>query len=115
WQRNSLGSAANEGATGNRFNASYIGQSADRKVGYSIGYSHSDTPIQENQVGLYEPWKTDARPGLPAGTWASDGIKALRRTGYTKRDGVMGTLELRPNDAWISTFDLFHSRAEQEN
>ncbi|TLX20840.1 TonB-dependent receptor [Thermomonas fusca] len=115
WQRNSLGSAANQGATGNRFNASYIGQSASRTVGYSIGYSHSDTPIQENQVGLYEPWKTDARPGLPAGTWASDGIKALRRTGYTKRDGVMGTLEFRPSDRWISTVDLFHSRAEQEN
>ena len=115
WQRNSLGSAANEGATGNRFNASYIGQSADRTIGYAIGYSHSDTPIQENQVGLYEPWKTDARPGLPAGTWASDGIKALRRTGYTKRDGVIGTLEFRPNEKWISTVDLFYSRAKQEN
>ncbi len=115
WQRNSLGSAANEGATGNRFNASYIGQSADRRFGFSIGYSHSDTPIQENQVGLYEPWKTDARPGLPAGTWASDGIKALRRTGYTKRDGAMATLEMRASDAWISTVDLFHSKATQEN
>ena len=53
-QRNSLGSAANADADGNRFNVSYIGQSADRKVGFVIGYSHSDTPIQENQVGLYE-------------------------------------------------------------
>lgn len=118
WQRNSLGSAANQGATGNRFNASYIGQSADRTVGYSIGYSHSDTPIQENQVGLYEPWfETGAgwRPGIPAGTWFSDGIKALRRTGYTKRDGVMATLEFRPSDTWISTFDAFHSQSKQED
>ncbi len=120
WQRNSLGSAANQGATGNRFNASYIGQSADRTVGYSIGYSHSDTPIQENQVGLYEPWTTantdgGYRPGVPAGTFYSDGIKALRRTGYTKRDGVMATLEFRPSDAWISTFDAFHSQAKQED
>ena len=113
--RNSLGSAANADADGNRFNVSYIGQTADRKIGFSIGYSHSDTPIQENQVGLYEPWKTDARPGLPAGTYATDGIKALRRTGYTKRDGLMTTLEFRPSDAWISTFDAFHSEASQED
>ncbi|WP_028838794.1 TonB-dependent receptor [Thermomonas fusca] len=118
WQRNSLGSAANQGATGNRFNASYIGQSASRTVGYSIGYSHSDTPIQENQVGLYEPWEKigdNWRPGVAAGTFYSNGIKALRRTGYTKRDGVMATLEFRPSDAWISTFDAFHSQAKQED
>ncbi|HTL13522.1 MAG TPA: TonB-dependent receptor [Thermomonas sp.] len=118
WQRNSLGSAANADADGNRFNASYIGQSADRTFGFSIGYSHSDTPIQENQVGLYEPWRAigdNWRPGVPAGTFYSDGIKALRRTGYTKRDGVMGTLEFRPNDAWISTLDVFHSQAKQED
>ena len=116
--RNSLGSAANADADGNRFNVSYIGQSADRKVGYSIGYSHSDTPIQENQVGLYEPWQQIGngwRPGVPAGTFYSDGIKALRRTGYTKRDGIMGTLEFRPSDTWISTFDGFHSEAKQED
>ena len=116
--RNSLGSAANADADGNRFNVSYIGQSADRKVGYSIGYSHSDTPIQENQVGLYEPWQQIGngwRPGVPAGTFYSDGIKALRRTGYTKRDGIMGTLEFRPSDAWISTIDAFHSEAKQED
>ena len=118
FQRNSLGSAANTDADGNRFNVSYIGQSADRKVGYSIGYSHSDTPIHERQVGLYEPWEQvgdNWRPGVAAGTFYSNGIKALRRTGYTKRDGVMGTLEFRPNDTWISTFDGFHSQAEQED
>ena len=118
WQRNSLGSAANQGATGNRFNASFIGQSASRTIGYSIGYSHSDTPIQENQVGLYEPWEKigdNWRPGVAAGTFYSNGIKALRRTGYTKRDGVMATLEFRPSDAWISTFDAFHSQAKQED
>ncbi|HOZ24021.1 MAG TPA: TonB-dependent receptor [Thermomonas sp.] len=116
--RSSLGSAANADANGNRFNVSYIGQTADRKVGFSIGYSHSDTPIQENQVGLYEPWQAigdNWRPGVPAGTYYSDGIKALRRTGYTKRDAVMGTLEFRPSDAWISTLDVFHSEAKQED
>ena len=113
YQRNSLGEAGGVDPFGNRFNASYIGQFADNTFGVSLGYSHSDTPIQENQVGLYEPWKTDARPGLPAGTFATDGIKALRRTGNTKRDAVMATLQFRPSNAWTSTLDVFHSEAEQ--
>ena len=116
--RSSLGSAANADADGNRFNVSYIGQTADRKIGFSIGYSHSETPIQENQVGLYEPWQAigdNWRPGVAAGTHYSDGIKALRRTGSTKRDGMMGTLEFRPSDAWISTLDVFHSESKQED
>ncbi|MCD9030680.1 TonB-dependent receptor [Luteimonas sp. Y-2-2-4F] len=115
FQRNSLGEAADTDPYGNRLSASWIGQSADRRFGFSIGVSHSDTPIQENQVGLYEPWKTDARPGLADGTWATDGMKALRRTGYTKRDGIMATLQFRPSNAWTSTLDMFHSRAEQED
>ena len=113
YQRNSLGEAANVDPYGNRFNASYITQFADNTFGVLLGYSRSDTPIQENQVGLYEPWKPDARPGLPAGTFATDGIKALRRTGNLERDAVMATLQFRPSNAWTSTLDLFHSQAEQ--
>jgi TonB-dependent receptor len=112
-QRNSLGSAADADDDGNRFNASYIGQFADRTFGIALGYARSDTPIQENQVGLYEPWKNDARPGLPAGTFATDGIKALRRTGNIERDAVMATLQYRPSNAWTSTLDLFYTQAEQ--
>ena len=115
YQRNSLGKAADTDPYGNRLSASYIGQSADGSFGFSIGVAHSDTPIQENQVGLYEPWKTDPRPGLAPGTWATDGMKALRRTGYTKRDGIMSTLQFRPSNMWTSTLDMFHSRAEQED
>ena len=115
YQRNSLGEAAKTDPYGNRISASWITRSDDGRFGFSIGYSHSDTPIHEQQVGLYEPWKTDARPGLAPGTWAADGMKALRRTGYTKRDGAMATLQFRPSNAWTSTLDVFHSRAEQED
>jgi len=115
-QRNALGAAADASAYGERINASYITQNEARTFGFSIGYSHTTTPIQENQVGLYEPWQAigdNWRPGVPAGTFYSDGIKALRRTGETKRDGVMATLQFRPSNAWTSTLDLFHSEAEQ--
>ena len=116
YQETSLGSAANVGDDGGRFNVSYIDQFADGTLGLAIGWSHSDTPIHENQVGLYEPWQAigdDWRPGVPAGTYYSDGIKALRRTGKLKRDGVMATLQYRPSNAWTSTLDLFYSKAEQ--
>ncbi|HET6433667.1 TonB-dependent receptor [Dyella sp.] len=117
-QHNSLGRAADKSAFGNRFNASYIGQFMDNTLGVVIGYAHQQTPIQENQVGLYEPWQQVGdgwRPGVPAGTYFSDGIKALRRTGYTKRDGVMATVEWRPTDTWTSTLDLFHTKAVQKD
>ncbi|MBN6151183.1 TonB-dependent receptor [Xanthomonas sp. AmX2] len=117
-QKSSLGEAADVDEFGNRFSASYIDQFFDKTLGISIGYAHSDNPIQENQVGLYEPWTTEHtdagnRPGLAAGTYFSDGIKALRRTGNNKRDGVMATVQFRPSNAWTSTFDAFHTEAEQ--
>lgn len=115
-QRNSLGSAANSDATGSRYNISYIDQFADNTFGIALGFSYANTPIQENQVGLYEPWQAigdNWRPGVPAGTFYSDGIKALRRTGDLTRTGMMATLQYRPSNAWTSTLDLFHSTAEQ--
>lgn len=117
-QDNSLGSAANAKGTGNRFSASYINQFADRTIGLAIGFAHQETPIQEQQVGMYEPWQAigeNWRPGVTAGTAYSDGIKALRRTGVTKRDGVMATLEARPSSEWSTVLDIFHSKAKQED
>lgn len=131
-QHNSLGSAANADANGVRVNASYIGQFSDDTVGLALGFSYSDSPVQENQVGLYEPWKEIGvgwRPGVPTPaacpstpgnpvpgcTYYSDGIKALRRTGYLRRLGVMGTLEFRPSSNWTSVLDVFHSQAVQED
>lgn len=117
YQRNSLGKAANVDPYGNRFNVSYIDQFADRTIGLTIGYAHTDMPIQENQVGLYEPWQQvnsqRQRPGVADGVYFSDGIKALRRTGNQKRDGVMATLQYRPSNAWTSTLDAFHTEADR--
>ncbi len=118
YQRNSLGSAANSDADGHRFNATWIGKFADDTFGVALGFSRSNSAIQENQVGLYEPWQAigdDWRPGVPAGTYYSDGIKALRRTGQVDRDGLMATLQFRPSNAWTSTLDLFYSEASQED
>ena len=117
-QHNSLGSAANEDGDGNRLNATYIAQFADHTFGVALGFAHTDTPVQEDQVGLYEPWEKVGdgwRPGVPAGTWYSEGIKALRRTGYDRRNGAMATLQWKPSDAWTSTLDMFHTSAMHED
>lgn len=113
--RNSLGDAANAKATGNRVSVSYIDQFADRTLGLALGFAHQETPIAENQVGLYEPWEIASRPGVAAGSYVMDGIKALRRTGVTKRDGLMATVEWKPSKDWTSTLDMFSSKSTQED
>jgi len=116
YQKNSLGEAGGVDPYGNRFNVSYVDQFADRTIGLAIGYSHSDTAKQENQVGLYEPWQAVGegwRPGVEPGTFYSDGIKALRRTGNARRDGVMATLQFRPGNGWTSTLDGFYTKAKE--
>ena len=117
YQKNSLGEAAGEDPYGSRANFSYVDKFAENTIGLAIGFSHSEMSKQENQVGLYEPWQKLGgdgwRPGVPGGTYYSDGIKALRRTGHAKRDGVMATLQFRPNNSWTSTLDAFYTKAKE--
>jgi iron complex outermembrane recepter protein len=122
YQDNSLGSAANSSGSGNRLSLSYIDQFANRTIGVALGYAHLETPVQEEQTGLYEPWfanpsgaANNQRPGVAAGAYMTDGIKALRRTGVTKRDGLMGTVEWKASKDWTSTLDGFFSKATQED
>jgi iron complex outermembrane receptor protein len=113
-ERNSLGSISNAKATGNRFSISYIDQFADRTIGVAIGFAHLDSPVLDNETGLYEPWKTDGRPGVPAGTSLTDGIKSVARSGRNERDGLMAVLQYRPSKAWNSVLDLYGSTARRE-
>jgi iron complex outermembrane recepter protein len=120
--QNSLGSAGGFSSIGNRLSVSYIDQFADRTVGVALGFAHLKTPVQEQQVGLYEPWEVKGTdngkaiaPGLPANTSSTGGIKALRRTGETTRDGVMGTIEWRPSKEYTGVLDVFFSKAKQED
>lgn len=115
YQKNSLGSAANADGDGSRINASVINQFAGGDLGLAIGFSHSDIPIQEEQTGLYEPWQVAGRNGVPAGTSVTDGAKALRRTGYIRRNAAMATVQFAPITEWTSTLDIFHTSAVQED
>ncbi|KGQ20536.1 TonB-dependent receptor [Lysobacter dokdonensis DS-58] len=115
YQDNSLGSAANAEGDGNRINASVITQMAGGDIGLSLGFSHSDIPIQEEQTGLYEPWQLATRNGIPNPTYVTDGAKALRRTGYVRRNAAMATVQFAPIAEWTSTLDIFHTSAVQED
>jgi iron complex outermembrane recepter protein len=114
-EHNSLGSMADTKSLGNRFSISYIDQFLNRKLGVAIGFAHLESPVLANETGIYEPWKTDARAGLPAGTTATDGIKALSRTGYNRRDGLMGVVEYRPSKQFTSTLDFYASIFKHED
>jgi TonB-dependent receptor len=105
-EKNSLGSIANAKSTGNRFSVSYIDQFLNRTLGVAIGFAHLDSPVLTHETGMYEPWKTDSRPGVPAGTYIMDGIKSVGRSGDNKRDGLMGVLQYRPSKDWTSTDDI---------
>ncbi|HJV01045.1 MAG TPA: TonB-dependent receptor [Burkholderiaceae bacterium] len=116
-EHNSLGSIAGASANGNRFSASYIDQFANRTIGIALGFAHLESPILDHETGLYEPWKTDSRPGIPSGTYITDGIKAVATSGTNKRDGFMGVLQYRPNKQWTSILDVYASefKSEQTN
>jgi iron complex outermembrane receptor protein len=113
-EKNSLGDIANAKSTGNRFSVSYIDQFANRTLGIAIGYAHLESPVLDNETGLYEPWKTDSRPGVPAGTFVTDGMKSVARSGTNKRDGVMGVVQWRPSKQWTSILDLYASKFKRE-
>jgi TonB-dependent receptor len=113
-EKNSIGAIANAKATGNRFSISYIDQFLDRTLGVAIGFAHLDSPVLTHETGMYEPWKTDARPGVPAGTYIMDGVKSVARSGDNRRDGLMGVLQYRPSKEWNSILDVYASNFHRE-
>ncbi|MCA2998636.1 MAG: TonB-dependent receptor [Rhodocyclaceae bacterium] len=114
-EKNSLGDIANAKATGNRVSVTYIDQLANKTVGVAFGYSRLESPILEQQVGLYEPWETPGRNGVPSGTQYTNGIKSLARSGKNTREGFMGVLEIKASNEWTTTFDLYSSKFDRED
>ncbi|WP_028101722.1 TonB-dependent receptor [Pseudoduganella violaceinigra] len=114
-EKNSMGRIADTSSRGGRFSFSYIDQFADRTIGVALGFAHLDSPVLDQETGLYEPWKNESRPGVPAGTNVTDGIKSLARSGYNKRDGLMGVLQYRPNKSFTSMIDVYASRFKHED
>jgi iron complex outermembrane receptor protein len=108
---------------GYRASFSYIDQYFDHTLGLTIGYSRLDSPIVGKEVGMYDPWKTNADPisgklehaTLPGNVWISDGMKSLASSGDNRRDGALATLEWRPNSNFSSTLDGFYTKNKLDN
>lgn len=107
---NSLGSIANRSNKGDRFSFNYIDQFADRTIGVQFGIAHLQSPQNDHETGLYEPWAVGQLPGTPANTSEMNGIKSLATSGVTKRDGAVSTIEWKPNKDFSSKLDLFYSK-----
>ncbi|MFP5391961.1 MAG: TonB-dependent receptor, partial [Gammaproteobacteria bacterium] len=114
-ERNSLGKQGDTKPSGNRFSLSYIDQFLNHTVGVAIGFAHLDSPVLNRETGMYEPWKNVGRPGLAEGTVNTGGTHAGVRTGYNKRDGLMGVLQYRPNRQFNTTLDVYASRFRHED
>jgi TonB-dependent receptor len=114
-EKNSIGKIANAHDMGNRVSFSYIDQFLDRTLGVAVGYAHLESPVLAQETGIYEPWKTDSRPGIAPGTTITDGIKSLARSGYNRRDGLMAVLQYRPNKQWTSMIDMYASQFKHED
>jgi len=108
---------------GYRASVSYIDQYFDNTLGLTIGYARLDSPIVGKELGMYDPWKTNADPTsgnlehatLPGNVWISDGIKSLASSGDNRRDGAVATLEWKPNSNFTSTLDSFYTKNELDN
>jgi TonB-dependent receptor len=106
---------------GKRFSASYIDQSADKSVGWALGFAHLDTPTQVRQSQMWDwaapanDWGSGTVVGLPNATNGGlalmpMGMEVTASSKNNKRDGLMGVLEFKPNKDLHSQVDLYYSK-----
>ena len=94
-------------STGNRFNVSYVDQSADGTMGIALGFSHSSKPFAGQQ---FQAW---GYPKDSAGNLALGGMKPYVRNSVLDRDGVMAVFEYKPNEDIHSVIDVYYSQFEE--
>ena len=113
-EKNSKGEiSAGSPDTGSRVSASYIDQFANRTLGVAIGYARQDKPNVGEQFETWD-WVDDTNVVPGSTVKVPKGMKAIATTGNQVRDGLMGVLEWRPNRNFSSTFDVYHSRFDQD-
>lgn len=106
---------------GNRFSLSYIDQFADGALGLALGYARLDNPGQAYQFeswGYPNQWwdGNEDQPAVPdhPGAHVLGGGKLYAIDNDNTRDGLMATLEWRPNEDYSSVLDVFHSRFDKD-
>ena len=106
---------------GKRFSLSYIDQSADKTLGWALGFAHLDTPTQVRQSQMWDwaapanDWGSNTVVGLPKATNGGNalmpmGMEVTADSKSNQRDGLMAVLEFKPNKDLHSQVDLYYSK-----
>ncbi len=120
-EQNSNGDlGANSTDKGYRASFSYIDQFADNTFGVAVGYARLKTPQATQGVGAYGPWHLNDtavdgynfHPDVPTDVWVTNGMKIRADMGDEIRDGLMATLEWRPNSSFTSTLDAYYTKSD---
>ncbi|HSH09834.1 MAG TPA: TonB-dependent receptor, partial [Oceanipulchritudo sp.] len=90
--------------TGLRYSLNYIDQFNDGKLGIAFGYAHTDQPGQGEQWNAWGYAAYGPEKALILG-----GAKPFVRSSNLERDSFMGVIELKPNNYFNTTLDLFYS------
>lgn len=93
---------------GYRFNFSYIDQNAAGTVGWAIGYARMVSPTAE------ERWQAWGYPNYSDGNLVIGGAKPYVKSNKLTRDGLMGVIELKPDDRLHITLDAYWSQFKDE-
>lgn len=93
---------------GYRFNATYVDQFANDRLGVALSGSWTDEPYQLEE---FEAWGYADAGG---GNVVIGGAKPYVTSTQLKRLGLAGTLEFRPIDTWTSTIDAFYSNFKDD-
>ena len=111
YEKNSLGEL-NSGISphGYRTDITYIDQSANKKIGWALGYARLKSPGEANR---WEAWGYTGLSGYPGSTILGGGKQYVDSTENT-RDGFMGALEIKPDDHWTHMLDLYYSKFDQK-
>jgi len=88
---------------GNRFSAAYIDQFSDNTFGLAVGLAHMDSP---SQIREYASWGYNG--GIIGGS------RIYKSQMENDRNGVMATLQFRPNANFDSSLDIFWSKFKRK-
>jgi len=100
--RGDMNRLADQKQYGNRISAAYIDQFYDNTLGVAVGFAHMDSP---SQIREYASWGYNN--GIIGGS------RVYKSQMDNERNGVMATLQFRPNDRFDASLDIFWSKFER--
>lgn len=106
-QRTGIASGAPETGSGDRQSFSYIDQFADRTIGVVLGYSkQKDIGAVQSDFGS---WGTATKTHNGQEVIVPNGFNDFNKTTSANREGLMASLQFKPNKDFETSLDVFKS------